>query len=63
MTDKRAGRLYGREKVNDSIIAKLAEHGLTIESTEDEMRVAFASCVAPSICLRLAQHMRKSAKA
>jgi len=45
-------------RVFSVIDAKLAEHGLTTEATEEQMREAFQNCVAPQRCLRLAQLLR-----
>ena len=46
-------------RVFSAIDAKLAEHGLTTEATDDQMREAFKKCVAPQRCLHLAQRMRE----
>ena len=46
-------------RVFSAIDAKLADAGLTTQSTDEQLREAFKSCVAPQRCLRLAQRMRE----
>ena len=48
------------EKMEGQVRAKLAEYGLTPDSPDEELREAFALCVAPNKCLEIAAGLRQS---
>lgn len=50
-------------RVQGMVLGKLIEQGLTLDATEDEMKEAFAGCVAPTKCLRIAKEVAALAKA
>ena len=52
-------RLEGQARQESQVMAKLAEHGLTIWSRDCEIRQAFRACAGPATCMRIVRRMRK----
>ena len=43
-----------------AVLSKLAEYGLDLTATDDEMWQAFARCVNPQACMKAAKAMQKA---
>jgi len=56
-------RDYALARLEEAILAKLADMGIPLDSPDADLRRAFRDTVAPTKCFRLACEMRERVRA